>query len=351
MSETLCDEYLLEHLSHRPPHQLVGRISIADPAKPSTLKPHHGPSSLGLLDPLPLEILHGALNDLDFQSLSRLSCASKRGRSVVEALPAYRELMKHAPDTLKALGQSSLISVHSARKLRAVLRSEACSWCGEYGPFLFLPTCERCCYECQRINPSLWVMTVDLAKHCFRLTASQLKEIPIMRSIRGVYDVPHELSRWQRLKLVSVRAAKELSLKAKASNPVVIYSANNSNLDHFLNTPLCPPPNGMLPLHMYTRTRTDECRGMASICFPSLQPDNTVEYGLWCRGCYQAPKQYRFHLVSAGPAIVNLDMVSPRRALVGTSVHARSKSEFLTHITHCDGARELLFALKAGVRT
>ncbi|KAM5476122.1 hypothetical protein MauCBS54593_000805 [Microsporum audouinii] len=347
--EQLSEEYLITHLSHRPPHQLAGRISVSDPPKFSTLPPHSGPSSIGRLDVLPLEILHDTLNSLDFRTLSRLSYVSKRGRSVVESLPAYRELMKHAPDTLKALGKSQLINFHPAGRLRAVLRSESCVWCGQYGPFLFLPTLDRCCYECQRSNPSLWVMTTDLARYCFSLTTTQVRTLPIIRSIYGVYDVSHELSRRRRLKLVSVKAAKELSQSLpEPAVPVPPGRSRMPNLDHFQTAPLEPTRDketGALVRAQYC-SRTDECCGMASICFPSLQPDNSRENGLWCRGCYRASELYRFTY-----AIYRVvSFVNPPRALVGTNMCALSKREFLEHIEQCPGARDLLAALRRGMR-
>ncbi|EFE43520.1 hypothetical protein TRV_01711, partial [Trichophyton verrucosum HKI 0517] len=351
-SPGLSDEYLIANLAHRPLHQLAGRISISNPAKFSALLPCEGPSSMGYLDCLPLEILQAILNLLDFQALSRLSCTSHRARRAVEYLPAYRELMEHAPDTLTALGKSCLITAHSAAKLRAALRTESCVWCGEYGPFLFLPTCERCCYECQRSNPSLWVMTADLAKYCFRITAAKLREIPIMRSIYGVYDVSHELSRRRRLKLVSVRVAKELSLTVNAGSAPsnMRNNAHLIHLAHFLNAPLAPEGqnngSGVTSRIRYC-TLTDECCGMGSICFPSLQPDNTVERGLWCRGCFRASEQYRF---SSPTADLTTRNVYPLRALIGTNLCARSKMQFLEHIKHCDGSLELQANLRKGLQ-
>ncbi|EGE02277.1 hypothetical protein TEQG_08601 [Trichophyton equinum CBS 127.97] len=323
----LSDEYLIANLAHRPLHQLAGRILISNPAKFSALPPCEGPSSMGYLDCLPLEILQVILNLLDFQALSRLSCTSHRARRAVEYLPAYRELMEHAPDTLTALGKSCLITAHSAAKLRAVLRTESCVWCGEYGPFLFLPTCERCCYECQRSNPSLWVMTADLAKYC-SISRCQAARDPIMR------------------------VSMELSLTANASSPAAapLNQRNNRHLAHFQNAPLAPEGQSNGPgvtSRIRYSSQTDECCGMGSICFPSLQPDDTVERGLWCRGCFRASEQYRFSSPSTDLATRN---VYPLRALIGTNLCARSKMQFLEHIKHCDGSLELQANLRRGLQ-
>jgi len=204
-------------LSYRPSYILNGMISIPEPAKPSAIERDPNSSSIGLLDILPVELLQYTLHMLDFRSLSHLSRVSLQGNEVVRSLPAYRNLMKNAPHALAALGHTSLISLHSANALYGTLLSEQCISCGEYGAFLFLPTCERCCYECLCSNQSLWVIPTTLAKKCFDLTPSQLKLLPITRSIPGVYFVGHRISRQRQLKLTSVKAAKELGIKIHGS--------------------------------------------------------------------------------------------------------------------------------------
>ena len=202
--EESSPEDLIARLSYQPRPILNGMISISKPAKRSAIQHDPSSSSLGLLDML------------DFQSLSRLSRISLRGQVVVQSLPAYRDLMEHAPHT-PALGRTGLIDLHSATVLHATLLSEVCVSCGEYGAFLFLPTCERCCYECLHRSQSFWVIPTALAGKCFDLMLHQLKEIPVMRSVPGIYSVGHGVSRPRRLRLTSVKAAKELGIKVHVS--------------------------------------------------------------------------------------------------------------------------------------
>jgi hypothetical protein len=162
-------------------------ISIFKPARLLEIQRNDDTSSAGSLDSLPLELLHSICASLDFQSLSRLSRTSLRGKAIVESLPAYRDLMKYAPYTLNALGKTGLISVHSPTMLHAALHSENCVSCGEYGAFLFLPTCERVCYECLQRNASFWVVSTRQARKYFNLTERQLKSEPYMRNIPGYY--------------------------------------------------------------------------------------------------------------------------------------------------------------------
>jgi hypothetical protein len=342
-------------LSYRPDYILNGMISIPEPAKPSAIKRDPSSSSIGLLDILPVELLQYTLHMLDFRSLSRLSRVSLQGNEVVRSLPAYRNLMEHAPHALVALGHTRLISLHSANVLYGILLLEQCVSCGDYGAFLFLPTCERCCYECLHSNQSLWVIPPSLARKCFGLTLSQSKRLPIMRSIPGVYFVGHRISRRWQLQLTSVKAAKELGIMIHGSteNMAETLAARRSGgitekesytFRWLQAAPLQPPHQDLSRLPTEGNVPNDDYCGMASIPFPSLLQNNTLQNGLWCRGCDRTFERYRFRKLA--PNVVS-DLVSPGcdafRIFLGMHRRARSNAGFLEHITHCYGAYELDF--------
>ncbi|KAK2739864.1 hypothetical protein FQN57_006440 [Myotisia sp. PD_48] len=342
MSEIPCPESLVTLMSHRPPRLVTGMISIAHPAKMTTVDHRPSVTPLGLLNALPIELMHYICNMLDFQSLSRLLRTSLRVRSMVESLPAYRDLMEHAPDTLTALGETQLISLHSADLLYKTLRSQHCVSCLEFGPFLFLPRCERCCHDCLRANPALWVMPIAFAKECFRFSPKEMKKLPIMRSIPGVYEVGHEISRNRQLKLVSVRAAKEMALRFHGSLPKAASYTDRWYIEAPSNPMEIKP--SLLPgaeIGPY-----DSSCGLASILFPCLLSKNTIENGIWCKGCDWTFLNYRSGKLSRH--LIN-DMLppglNPIPVLSGMRRRAWSKDELLVHIKQCYGARKLLHAL------
>jgi hypothetical protein len=315
-------------------------------------------ASIGLLNILPVELLQFTLHMLDFRSLSHLSRVSLQGNEVVRSLPAYRNLMEHAPHALAALGYTGLISLHSANALYGTLLSEQCISCGEYGAFLFLPTCERCCYECLCSNQSLWVIPTTLARKCFDLTLSQLKRLPIMRSIPGVYFVEHRISRQRQLKLTSVKAAKELGIMIHGSteNMAETLAARRSRgmtekeyhtFRWLQDAPLQPPCQDLSRLPTEGNVPNDDCCGMASVPFPSLLQNNNLENGLWCRGCDRTFERYRFRQLATN---VVSDLVPPScdafRIFLAMQRRARSNTGFLEHIKHCHGARDLDFVLE-----
>lgn len=345
--EESSPEELIARLSYQPHHILNGMISISKPAKRSAIQRDPSSSSLGLLDRIPLELLHLILVMLDFQSLLHVSRVSLLGQVVVQPLPAYRDLMEHAPHTLAALGRTGLLGLHPATVLHATLLSEICVSCGGYGAFLFLPTCERCCYECLRMNQSLWVIPTALAGKCFYLTPHQLKEIPVMRSIPGIYSVGHRISRQRRLRLTSVKAAKELGIKVHGSMANIAKTFNASRarkitFQWLQNAPLQPLGQDPSTLPTKEHTPNDDFCGMASIPFPSLMPNKELETGLWCRGCEQTFERYGLgHLAYNAVSDSIPRGCYPLRVLLGMQRRARSKAEFLEHIKYCRGAREL----------
>ncbi|KAH6723475.1 F-box domain-containing protein [Leptodontidium sp. MPI-SDFR-AT-0119] len=294
----------ISRLSCRPRHILNGMISISEAAKPSAIKRDASSSSIGLLDILPVEF-----------SLSHLSRVSLQGNEVVRSLPAYRSLMEHAPHALAALGRTRLISLHSANALYGTLLSEQCISCGEYGAFLFLPTCERCCYECLCRNQSLWVIPTTLARKCFDLTLSQLKRLPIMRSVPGSYFVGHTISRQRQLKLTSVKAAKELGIMIHGST------------ENMAETLTARRSGGMTEKEYHTFRWLQDA---------PLHPPGQDLSRLPTEG-----NRYRFKQLA--PTVVS-DLVPPGcdafRIFLGMQRRARSHAGFLDHITHCHGARE-----------
>ena len=168
---------------------------------------------LGLLDTLPPEILLCILEYLDFKSLLRLTQVCLRGKQTVESMPAYREMRLYAGDSLIALGKTRLLQQHSAALLRQTLRSGYCVSCFDYGGFLFLPTCERVCFECMHKNRGFHMMTLNTAKKCFDLTDKQLKSIPTLYSIPNTYNVRNYISRKRMIRFVCAKQVKKLALQ------------------------------------------------------------------------------------------------------------------------------------------
>lgn len=355
-------EELISLLSHRPFYHGGGMIQITEPAKKSS-NWRKSTSSLGRLDDLPLELLHSTFALLDFKSLSHVSRACIRGIEVVNSLPEYRDLMLYVPDALAALGKTRLIRHHPAANIRLALLSADCKLCSRYGAFLYLPTCERCCYHCLWKNQSLWLMTIATAKKCFVLSAAGVKTLPVLRSMPGgEYKVgKYPISRRRPVGLVSVGTAMKLAIAEGVSEEDMatmtgIYFGTDGGVHEqdyeyycFLQKTRITPPQQELWLQQTKQEPSkDRYCGMGSLPFPSLSPEKHVGHGLWCKGCALVSREWSpndpipehlAHLVLPGS--------QPQYVICHYEEIPRSKAEFLAHARGCTGAKKLLQQAKA----
>ncbi|TPX11405.1 uncharacterized protein E0L32_007824 [Thyridium curvatum] len=242
------------------------------------------PSSAGDLDKLSSESLFLIMESLDFQSLCSFMAASFRTKELVESMVPYQDLLKSASSTLIVLGKANLAGHHKVRDLHSALLSEGCVSCRRFGAFVFLPTCERACLSCLHRNMRFWVLSVKEAQDAYGIPQKEAQQLP------GMMSLPVERRRGRRRKLVSVRLARDLGLKihgsqqkmtswvmqsGKMKSQLNLYSwwaeAGEKLLDWNTDDPLTPPMSSYF--------------GFASIRFPHLYRDQTVDPGYWCEGC------------------------------------------------------------------
>ncbi|KAI1108672.1 F-box domain-containing protein [Nemania sp. NC0429] len=333
-------------LSHRPGHLLDSVITISDPPEPMDANFQDRLSSTGTLNRLPIELVYEVLGSLDFQSITRFARVSIRGKNIVQSFPAYRHLMNHAPDALAALGQTRLLSLYSASHLLATLRSERCATCPEYGAYLFLLTCERCCWECLKSQPLRRVLTPSGAGRVFALTPKMVKQLPVQFSIPGIYKISREVKQ-RSFRLCSIPAAKKLAMSVHGSAESltrVVTRKGPKRSTEYLQAVLsaCTYVDQLtIPIRGYLGA--DRYFGMSFIPFPSLTAPDMIEHGLWCKGC-----EWTFDQYSRGrlPSRVIADMVpgklDPDRILLGMARRARSRMGHVAHVQHCYGAQRLL---------
>ncbi|KAI0114041.1 F-box domain-containing protein [Nemania sp. FL0031] len=353
---------VLSLLSHRPRALLYSMITISDPPEPMEATLQNRASSLGILDRLPAELLHEVLKSLDFQSAIRFSHVSNQGKNMLCSLPAYRDVIKYAPRTLAALGQTKLLHLHSTSELHNALRNERCATCPEYGVYLFLPTCERCCWQCLRSSPTRRVISQTAAAKIFALSPKMVQQLPIMFSIPGTYGIAYKSTQISykstqiSYRLVSASAVKELVISTYGSPENAIEAIIRrtpiwQTIPYMLYL-MARDPQAIFPhstclddLMMLDQgnRRTDPYFGMALIPFPSLTTPDIVELGLWCKGCEWTYKQYRGRRL---PAYIIANMVpaecDPDLVLLDMARRAYSRIRLSAHLRHCYGAQQLL---------
>lgn len=357
----------LSRLSYRNDDLLKAMISITSPSKIPCAMLTDRASSVGSLDCLPPEVTSLVLGALDARSLAHFARVSFQGRAFVQSLHAYRDLVEFVPDVLLALGEMGLIHLHSIAQLYDALQSEHCGTCNEYGAFLFLPTCKRCCWQCLRCEPSLRLISLTEAKRYFGLSERHLQHLPACDIIPGTYglnastpppghgplvaakaamDLGLEMHNVSAERLAQITAKRYRSSKFSAVGRYLHGGSGGGGLDmtsaHRGRDALMKPCQGNVP--------PDNYFGMASIPFPSLfKSTRTIDNGLWCRGCEFTHSRYRYGRLSNDvvSTIVPSDC-EPQRVLLGLERRARSREAFLDHIGHCYGAGQLAPDLLAG---
>ncbi|MCJ1261105.1 hypothetical protein MMC22_000969 [Lobaria immixta] len=249
-------------------------------------------------------------------------------------------MMKHASTTLIALSRTNLIKFHTAAAMYAALLSDKCVSCQKYAAFLFLPTCERCCYECLKSKRSLRVITIRMARICFGLSPKDLGQVPIMLSIPGRYSVGYTVTRRRRVRLVSLKQAEKLGISVHGSREAmetagVLKHASKLSARQLL---LAQWLAGLWSVD----SPTDDFCGMASVLFPSLRPNGEIENGLWCGGCRIHEEDYRWTRELDSDTQLLVSGRDPLTVLLVMEYQARSKSEFIEHTRDCKGATKLL---------
>src|SRR5947207_2495814 len=238
-------------------------------------------SSAGSLDSLPLELLHQVFNYLDFRTLFNVVCTSTRGRLLVESLPAYKDVLTHSCPALTALARTELITYHPASRVHAALKSEKCMNCTDYGPFLYLPTCERCCLNCLRHERSLRMMTPSIATKCFAITSRDLHQVSAMISIPGTYILRNKVTHRKRIRLVSARQARELGRSVhgsqeslercvKSKDDAKLLAYNRRMAAWRSNSESCSQPRKPPLAQWHLDNPNDPYCGMASTPMPSI---------------------------------------------------------------------------------
>ena len=290
---------------------------------------------------MPIELLQAILTRLDYRSIARFTETCLQAIIVVKSMPEYRDLMRHVPSTLVALRRLRLLHAHSVASLHDVLTSQACASCGEFGPFLFLPTCKRACNECLIKEPDLWIMPHSARKQCFNGALLKLP-LPTVRIFCAQYlrDPPAVMRSRPPKEIVCIKTAREWFAINYGHDEHAIKKANakiakaverDRPLIRWLHS--IPAEDGNAALSVGSIGCPTQ---MVCINFPYVKKDQPVENGIWCGGCELTYKTWR----RGRPWIGHI--VSPEEAELITMQHrARTTASFEQHIKSCPGAIRL----------
>ncbi|KAI0099714.1 hypothetical protein GGR51DRAFT_389442 [Nemania sp. FL0031] len=301
--------------------------------------------SLGSLDALPMELVHYVLGFLEFQPLMELMCVSRQWKIVVETLPAYAALTKHAQVELVLMVMTDTLKYHSISTLHNAMLSQKCASCFEFGGFLFLPTCERICITCLWHNQAYWMIAIRPARFWFSLTEEEVLALPVMKAVPDTYTIQgSERTRLSQEPLVSVKQTKELAIKVHGSARMIrvkykerIHCRPNPVYQWLHDAPL-EPPGRDLSREPMKPAAGHHFEGMAAIRFPYVHGEEK-DIGRLCRGCEYMAGNALPDCIHAQVVPPGIDAWRPLRAI---RMKLWSRRGFVEHISSCYGVEQLL---------
>jgi hypothetical protein len=146
------------------------------------------------------------LSQLDLRTLTDFRRVSQRATEVIESIPQYKEVSKHARNVLRGI-----LSIETGRwitfeTLYDKLCAAECEQCGDFGGCLYILTCKLVCFLCFSEDGKYLPLLHSHAIRKFGISRQNLDQLPGMRSIPGTYS-PNEKKGRGRLALVDSESA------------------------------------------------------------------------------------------------------------------------------------------------
>lgn len=169
----------------------------------------------GLLAYLPLELLQAIVLQLDLWSVTSFRAVSWYTYSIVDRNFQYANIKEQVTHVLPALLKTGAASWISLDSLYRYLQNCDCVSCGDFGPFLYLLTCERVCSICFSSKPQYAPLIQSEIKRLYQTPAKILRLLPKLRSLPGTYSDEDKV--WSRRVTLFDRTAVEMATRGSQS--------------------------------------------------------------------------------------------------------------------------------------
>ena len=174
---------------------------------------------LGSLEIVPLEVLQMIILRLDIQSITHFRRVNRRAGLVVDQVPQYKQIIVHAPASIRGCLSIRTGFSFSCQDLYDKLRTTNCDSCGDFGGYLYLVTCRRVCFLCfTEKTEYLPLLRSDVIRK-FGLRPKYLAKLPSFKSVPGRYSSRGIQCR-RRITLIDHSAAREAG--------IVVHGDSNS---------------------------------------------------------------------------------------------------------------------------
>lgn len=257
-------------------------------------------TNIGALDALPLELLQEIFGQLDLRTLTNVRYVNRRATELVDSLPQYRAITTHARNALRGI-----LGIGTGRWITCSLLYEkmctlGCEECGDFGGYLYLLTCKRVCFLCLSRDALYLPLSPNRARRKFGLEQEDIKALPCMRVIRGIYSP-------NRKKVASpcILVDHESALRAGISRHGSLSSMNeyvsdkeaqklhayNAKIEAARQSGSSTRPGRLAELNPFDGQSGNPFRFVAIARVPWLnRASNQVELGFYCAGCRKSSR-------------------------------------------------------------
>ena len=298
---------------------------------------------------LPLELIHYIFSFLDLKSILQVGLLNHHFRSLLHDYRPFKESITRASRLIGAFVTTGLLGYHPIVRIHDVLKTERCSFCAKFGPYIHLLQCERTCQTC------LWVLNrfssglIGDVESFFPRFVAESKQLPIMHATPRLYEIGQEKCT-ARMMISSYLSAFEIyrsrvvsqEKQAKSWNPDV--STQDDHLTAYLDS-LPSWPFEVVENHGVFADLT-------SLRLPFLARNDALESGYWCQGCLYMWSDVN-RLGVQGAQGLHADSTEDKKDLeddLWDSAHtAYVAADFIQHCRTCPGLREAKLVLEARV--
>jgi hypothetical protein len=250
-------------------------------------------ATTGTLKSLPIELMHDVLVRLDMRSLMNFRYVNKRAAELVESLPEYKIITKHAQNVLRRILCTQTGAWITCEKLCKKLFTYKCQRCGQFATYLYIITFKRTCFSCLSDGYHYYPISTNRAQGLAGWDDDrELQKLPCMKILPGTYSTGKCKSSgtaavFYDFNTVS-RTSVELFLRQRAAEPLGPY------LDQ-----LEPVPEPLLePVPRLTEDdiQASQLRSVAIVAVPYLSkgPPMKEEFGFSCEACREAHRISRY---------------------------------------------------------
>jgi len=94
---------------------------------------------------------------------------------MIDEVPQYRAIVAHAPASIRAALSLQVAGFFTCRNLYIALCAKTCYKCGNFGAFLYVPTCFRVCFGCFTESKGFLPMNKAHAKVFWAITSRDIE--------------------------------------------------------------------------------------------------------------------------------------------------------------------------------